>query len=112
MPTKSKSQPTLPVEWQGAKKVSEGIYRLPSEREGYRYGFVFPDGTRCSFYSPNPLNLRSLRLLYDAERKGREDQKRSFMSASVFEGKQQQRWKKFERMGLLLEREEEAGLID
>lgn len=115
MPTK-KSQPTnLPPEWRKAERLAKGIYRLQLSDSRHCYGFVFPDGTHTVFSSPRPISTEDLRVLYQAEVKGREMRRR--MQEGTFdieelERSQRCRWEEFKRLGLLLEREEDAALLD
>lgn len=115
MTTNKGKRTKLPPEWQKAERLARGIYRLHSPDGKYRYGFVFPDGTFTSFSSKHPISLEDLRLHYRAEAKAQEMRQRmedGTFDLEELERAQQRRWEKIRRLGLLLEREEDAALLD
>jgi L-alanine-DL-glutamate epimerase-like enolase superfamily enzyme len=111
-----RKRPKLPPEWQKAERLTRGIYRLHTPDGKYRYGFAFPDGTFTSFSSRHPISLEDLRLHYRAEVRGRRDQEmmRKGLGPTLeeIERAQKRRWEKFKRLGLVLEREGDAALLD
>ncbi len=76
MGASKRKQSNLPPEWQNAKLLAQGIYRLHVPDGEYCYGFVFPDGTYATLSSQQPRSLQDLRLFYRAEVKARETRKR------------------------------------
>lgn len=104
-----------PPEWGEAKKLAEGIYQLQLSDSRFCYGFVLPDGTHSIFSSTYPVSLRDLRLHYRAEmkaRKMRREMEEGIFELEKFERSQQRRWEMIKRLGLALEREEDAISTD
>jgi hypothetical protein len=110
-----RKQDNLPLIWQKAERLAEGIYRLHFPNGRYRYGFVFPDGTHATLSSEHPLSLKDLRLIYRAEAKAKEMRQR--MEEGKFDLKelertQQRRWQELRDLGLLLEQEDDEAFLD